>query len=88
MPKIMNIVVIDGKEVLIETLPDENRKRLKDTANRRGLEMASYKEDEKKRNRSNRRSGRNNRSGCTRPDRSHSSRNICLLVAGKIQPVE
>ena len=24
----------------------------------------------------------------TRPDRSHSSRNICLLVAGKIQPVE
>ena len=45
MPKIMNIVVIDGKEVLIETLPDENRKRLKDTANRRALEMASYKED-------------------------------------------
>ena len=45
MPKIMNIVVIDGKEVLIETLPDANRKRLKDTANRRGLEMASYKED-------------------------------------------
>ena len=33
MPKIMNIVVIDGKEVLIETLPDEKRKRLKDTAN-------------------------------------------------------
>ena len=45
MPKIMNIVVIDGKEVLIETLPDENRQRLKDTSNRRGLEMASYKED-------------------------------------------
>ena len=41
--------------------------------------------DEKKRNRSNRRSGRNNRSWCDCPDRSHSGSNICLLVAGKIQ---
>lgn len=45
MPHIMNIVVIDGKEVLIETLPKESQKKLRDTSNRRGLEVASYQED-------------------------------------------
>ena len=46
MPKIVNVVVIDGKEVLIETLPDEKREQLKNMANRRGLEVANYKEEQ------------------------------------------
>lgn len=40
---ILNIVVIDGKEVLIETLPD--KERLSENLNKAALEQMNYYEE-------------------------------------------
>lgn len=42
--KYMNIVVIDGKEVDISTLPEKEREELANELNRRALEVLGYKE--------------------------------------------
>ena len=39
----MNIVVIDGKEVELKTLPTEERKKLAEEWNRRALESIGYR---------------------------------------------
>ena len=41
--KILNIVVINGKEVLIETLPD--KEKLADNLNKTALEQLNYYEE-------------------------------------------
>lgn len=43
---IQNIVVIDGKEVLIETLPEEERLQIARNLNRIALEQLHYYEEE------------------------------------------
>lgn len=42
--RIMNIVVIDGKEVEIEDLPEEVRRKLAENLNRAALEKIGYRE--------------------------------------------
>ena len=44
--KILNLVVIDGKEVRIEDLPEEEREELVNNLNRTSLKKFNYAEEE------------------------------------------
>lgn len=44
--KILNLVVIDGKEVRIEDLPEEEREELVNNLNRTALKKFNYAEEE------------------------------------------